>query len=46
MGNVALKLGMIHPGKGTNTVRAVFIIDPEGFIADALLSSGNWQTSK
>ncbi len=32
MGNVALKLGMIHPGKGTNTVRAVFIIDPEGFI--------------
>ncbi len=32
MGNVASKLGMIHPGKGTNTVRAVFIIDPEGFI--------------
>ena len=30
MGKVAEKLGMIHPGKGTNTVRAVFIIDPEG----------------
>jgi peroxiredoxin (alkyl hydroperoxide reductase subunit C) len=32
MGKVATKLGMIHPGKGTNTVRAVFIIDPEGLI--------------
>jgi peroxiredoxin 2/4 len=32
MGGVATKLGMIHPGKGTNTVRAVFIIDPQGFI--------------
>jgi peroxiredoxin (alkyl hydroperoxide reductase subunit C) len=31
-GQVAEKLGMIHPGKGTNTVRAVFIVDPEGFI--------------
>ena len=28
--SVALKLGMLHPGKGTNTVRAVFIGDPEG----------------
>jgi peroxiredoxin (alkyl hydroperoxide reductase subunit C) len=28
--SVALKLGMLHPGKGTNTVRAVFIVDPEG----------------
>jgi peroxiredoxin (alkyl hydroperoxide reductase subunit C) len=27
--SVALKLGMLHPGKGTNTVRAVFIVDPE-----------------
>ena len=27
---VAQKLGMIHPGKGSNTVRAVFIGDPEG----------------
>ena len=29
-GAVAEALGLIHPGKGTNTVRAVFIIDPEG----------------
>ena len=28
--SVALKLGMLHPGKGTNTVRAVFIVDPNG----------------
>ncbi|NOX19231.1 MAG: peroxiredoxin, partial [Chlorobi bacterium] len=28
--DVAMKLGMLHPGKGTNTVRAVFIGDPEG----------------
>ena len=28
--SIALKLGMLHPGKGTNTVRAVFVIDPEG----------------
>ncbi len=27
---VANKIGLLHPGKGTNTVRAVFIIDPEG----------------
>lgn len=32
MGLVSSKLGMIHPGKGTNTVRAVFIIDPQGII--------------
>lgn len=31
-GAVATKLGLIHPGKGTNTVRAVFIIDAEGNI--------------
>ena len=31
-GKVASKLGLIHPGKGTNTVRAVFIVDPEGTI--------------
>ncbi len=29
---VAMKLGMLHPGKGTNTVRAVFIGDPNGKI--------------
>jgi len=27
---IASQLGMIHPGKGSNTVRAVFIVDPEG----------------
>ncbi len=32
MGEVAKKLGMIHPGKGTNTVRAVFIVDDKGII--------------
>jgi peroxiredoxin (alkyl hydroperoxide reductase subunit C) len=31
-GAVAAKLGMIHPGKGTNTVRAVFVVDPNGAI--------------
>jgi peroxiredoxin (alkyl hydroperoxide reductase subunit C) len=30
MGRVASALGMVHPGKGTNTVRAVFIVDPKG----------------
>jgi peroxiredoxin (alkyl hydroperoxide reductase subunit C) len=29
-GKVANTLGLIHPGKGTNTVRAVFFVDPEG----------------
>lgn len=28
--SIAMKLGMLHPGKGTNTVRAVFIGDPNG----------------
>jgi peroxiredoxin (alkyl hydroperoxide reductase subunit C) len=32
MGEVAKSLGMIHPGKGTNTVRAVFIVDAEGIV--------------
>jgi len=27
--NIANKLGMLHPGKGSNTVRAVFVVDPE-----------------
>ncbi|HPX90546.1 MAG: Selenocysteine-containing peroxiredoxin PrxU [Spirochaetes bacterium ADurb.Bin218] len=31
-GKVANTLGLIHPGKGTNTVRAVFFVDPEGTI--------------
>ncbi len=29
-GKVADILGLVHPGKGTNTVRAVFIVDPVG----------------
>ena len=32
MGRFAKRFGMIAPEKGTNTVRAVFIIDPEGRI--------------
>jgi len=31
-GKVAKQLGLIHPSKGTNTVRAVFIVDPKGTI--------------
>ncbi len=31
-GAVAETLGLIHPGKGTNTVRAVFIVDDKGKI--------------
>jgi peroxiredoxin (alkyl hydroperoxide reductase subunit C) len=31
-GRVASRLGMIHPGKATNTVRAVFIVDPEATV--------------
>jgi len=31
-GDVAKTLGLIHPAKATNTVRAVFIMDPEGII--------------
>jgi len=31
-GRVSGILGLIHPGKGTNTVRAVFIVDPEATI--------------
>lgn len=27
---IANKLGLLHPGKGTNTVRAVYIVDPKG----------------
>jgi len=28
--SIANKIGLLHPGKGTNTVRAVFVVDPEG----------------
>ncbi len=31
-GVVAEKLGLVHPGKGTNTVRAVFVVDAEAKI--------------
>ena len=33
---IAEELGMLHPAKGSNTVRAVFIIDPEGVIRTIL----------
>ena len=32
MGEVAKRLGMIHTKKGTNTVRAVFIVDDKGIV--------------
>ncbi len=32
LGDISKKLGMLHPKKGTNTVRAVFIIDPKGIL--------------
>lgn len=35
-GDAAMKLGMIHPEKGKNTVRAVFIVDPEGTLRSVL----------
>ena len=31
-GQIATLFGMIHPSKGSNTVRAVFIIDPNGVV--------------
>jgi peroxiredoxin (alkyl hydroperoxide reductase subunit C) len=35
-GDVAQTLGLIHPGKGSNTVRAVFVVDPESKIRTIL----------
>jgi len=32
LGEISRMLGMIHPEKGTNTVRAVFVIDPNGIL--------------
>ena len=32
VGSVSAKLGLIHPSKGTSTVRAVFVVDPNGII--------------
>jgi len=34
--DVANRLGLVHPGKGTNTVRAVFIVDPKGVLRAVL----------
>ncbi len=31
-GEIAARLGMVHPDKGSNTVRAVFIVDPKGIV--------------
>ena len=36
MGEVSKKIGLIHPGKGTNTVRAVFVVEPKGVIRTIL----------
>lgn len=35
-GKVAEVLGLVHPGKGTNTVRAVFVVDPKSTIRTIL----------
>ncbi|WIV65682.1 peroxiredoxin [Natrialbaceae archaeon AArc-T1-2] len=35
-GTVAEELGMVHPGQGTSTVRAVFIVDDEGITRQVL----------
>ena len=35
-GAVAEKLGIIHPGKGSDTVRAVFVVDHKGMIRTIL----------
>lgn len=32
LGEVSKKLGLIHPAKGANTVRAVFVVDPNGIV--------------
>ena len=32
LGRVATQLGMLHKSKGTNTVRAVFIVDDQGIL--------------
>jgi peroxiredoxin (alkyl hydroperoxide reductase subunit C) len=29
---IASRIGLLHPGKGTDTVRAVFIVDPMGAV--------------
>ncbi|MCS7118747.1 MAG: peroxiredoxin [Archaeoglobaceae archaeon] len=32
LGEVSKKMGLIHLAKGTNTVRAVFVVDPNGIV--------------
>jgi len=34
--SIANAIGLLHPGKGTNTVRAVFIVDPKGKVRTVL----------
>jgi peroxiredoxin 2/4 len=36
MGEAAKSLGLVHPGKGTNTVRGVFIVDARGVLRASL----------
>lgn len=35
-GKIAERLGMLHPGKGSNTVRAVFVVDDKGILRQIL----------
>lgn len=35
-GSVAKTLGLVHPGKGSNTVRAVFVVDDKGVVRTIL----------
>ncbi|MFB6082351.1 MAG: peroxiredoxin [Halanaeroarchaeum sp.] len=35
-GRVGTRLGMIHPNAGTSTVRAVFLVNPEGIVRQIL----------
>jgi len=35
-GQISERLGMLHPGKGSNTVRAVFVIDNKGILRQIL----------
>lgn len=32
MGEIARALSLVHPGKGTNSVRGVFVVDPRGIL--------------
>lgn len=40
-GDISYELGFIHPGNGTNTVRAVFIVDPEAKVRAIIYYPGN-----